>query len=114
MVISPAQSHMHMEELSSAGKPPTRTVGDPGSHGDVVAGTQGIGVKTPIAADVAASTSGFANDEHSPKEGMLSIGAKSMIVAHSMLLEVVCSCEVTINSAGAAPKLQTISAPITT
>jgi hypothetical protein len=35
---------------------------------------QGIGVKTPSAAAVAAATVGFANDVHMPKGIMLTIG----------------------------------------
>ena len=73
---------MHLLAASSAAKPagPRVTVGSPGDQG-VVTGTQGIGVSTPIAAAVAAATSGLACDMHMPKGGMFSIGAKSMIVA---------------------------------
>ena len=52
--------HMSTEELSSVGKLSSRTVGAPGTHGAGVLGMQGIGVRTPRAAAVAAATIGFA------------------------------------------------------
>ena len=42
-------------------------VGFPGIQGDEVTGMQGMGVKTPNAAVVAAATMGFANELHIPK-----------------------------------------------
>ena len=54
--------------------PPTNTVGDPGAQGAAVTGTQGIGVKTPNAAAVAAATCGFAMEVHIPKGMILTIG----------------------------------------
>ena len=56
-------------------------VGDPGVHGAVVAGMQGMGVNTPRAAAVAEATVGFAMDMHIPKVGMLVMGIISMMVA---------------------------------
>jgi hypothetical protein len=53
----------------------------PGAHGATITGMQGIGVKTPIAADVAEATVGFAKDLHMPKGMMFTMGAKSMILA---------------------------------
>jgi hypothetical protein len=50
------------------------TVAEPGTQGAGVTGTQGIGVKTPSAAAVAAATVGFASDWHIPKGGMFAIG----------------------------------------
>jgi hypothetical protein len=41
-----------------------RTVGEPGTHGAVVAGMHGMGVKTPRAAAVAEATVGLARDVH--------------------------------------------------
>src|SRR6266478_6291841 len=70
MVMTPAHMHMHMEELLRAGCLPIKTVGDPGVHGAVVAGMQGMGVNTPRAAAVAEATVGFAMDMHIPKVGM--------------------------------------------
>ncbi len=39
-----------------------RTVGEPGIHGAVVFGMHGMGVSTPLAADVADATVGLAKD----------------------------------------------------
>jgi hypothetical protein len=73
--------HIAVDVLSSAGWPPTSTVGAPGVHGAVTTGMHGCGVKTPIAADVAAATWGFEGVMHIPKVGMLTMGRLSMIVA---------------------------------
>src|SRR3546814_20474707 len=77
--------HMHLQVLSSVGRLPSSTVGAPGTHGDVVAGMQGIGVSTPIAAEVAEATVGFASEVHMPTGMMFSIGTWSMIVAAGWL-----------------------------
>jgi hypothetical protein len=47
---------MHLDTFVNAGWPPITTVGDPGAHGDAVAGMHGCGVNTPNAAAVAAAT----------------------------------------------------------
>src|SRR3546814_4246805 len=73
--------HMHLQVMSSWGRLPSSTVGAPGTHGYVVAGMQGIGVSTPIAAEVAEATVGFASEVHMPNGMMFSIGTGSMIVA---------------------------------
>ena len=65
----------------STGTPPSTTFVEPGVHGPVGTGTQGIGVWTPRAADVAAITAGFAGELHIPKVGMLAIGIVSAIVS---------------------------------
>lgn len=65
---------MHLHVLLLLGFPPTNTVGDPGAQGAAVTGTQGIGVKTPSAAAVAAATCGFAMEVHIPKGMILTIG----------------------------------------
>ena len=65
---------MHFDELLRAGIFPSITVGAPGVHGAAVAGTQGIGVKTPQAADVAEATVGLETVLHIPKVGILTIG----------------------------------------
>ena len=54
--ITPAQAHISLELLFSAGMLATSTVGDPGTQGAGITGTQGIGVSTPNAAAVAAAT----------------------------------------------------------
>jgi hypothetical protein len=51
---------------------PIMTLGAPGTHGVEVAGRQGAGVGTPIAAAVAAATTGLAGQVHIPK-GMMFI-----------------------------------------
>jgi len=76
---------MHLLSLVSMDFPPAVMVGAPGTHGAVVAGTQGMGVSTPKAEEVAAATVGLASDLHTPKEGMLLMGAKSMVVAAGLL-----------------------------
>ena len=58
--MTPAHKQLHVQALSSAGRPPIVTAGEPGTQGDAVAGMQGCGVKTPAAADVAAMTCGLA------------------------------------------------------
>src|SRR6476660_5519805 len=79
--MSPPHMHISFDELVRAGLPATITVGDPGAHGDVVFGMQGMGVKTPRAAAVAAATAGFAGDMHMPNGAILAIGIWSMIFA---------------------------------
>jgi len=74
MVMTPPQLHMSVEELVSAGLLPIITVGEPGVQGAVVTGIQGIGVSTPIAADVADATCGLASEVHIPKGGMFAMG----------------------------------------
>jgi hypothetical protein len=81
----PAHIHWHVEESFSAGWPPIITVEDPGVQGDVVMGTQGWGVSTPMAAAVAAATCGLLGDMHIPKGIRFTLGAKSWIVAAAML-----------------------------
>ena len=53
---------------------PNKTVGAPGSHGEAVAGMQGIGVNTPSAAAVAAATIGLAMLMHVPNGMTLTSG----------------------------------------
>lgn len=60
MLITPAKAHMHVHVLLRAGMLLIITVGLPGIHGADVIGVQGIGVRTPSAAAVAAATAGFA------------------------------------------------------
>jgi len=57
------------------------TFNDPGDQGEGVTGMQGIGVKTPLAAAVAAATVGFARLEHIPKGMMFAMDILSIIVA---------------------------------
>src|SRR4030081_2145764 len=78
--MTPPQEHMHLEVLLSAGIPPIRQVAEPGTQG-AVTGMQGMGVKTPSAAAVAAATVGLAMDIHMPKVGMLVMGMESAMLA---------------------------------
>jgi hypothetical protein len=114
MLITPAQLHIHLEVLSSAGKLLIVTVGAPGTQGEAVTGMHGMGVSTPSAAAVAAATSGLARLMHIPKGGIFAIGAKSMIVAAGMPLTVVVGALVAMSDAGAAPNVHIIIAPMTT
>ena len=111
--ITPAQLHMHLESEVRAGLPLMVTVGEPGAHGALVAGTQGWGVRTPKAAAVADATCGLAMEVHIPNVGILDIGAKSIIVAAGVVAVTV-GADVALSVAGAAPKVQVIMAPVTT
>jgi hypothetical protein len=69
-----------------------------------MAGMQGIGVKTPIAADVAEATVGFANDVHIPKGKILIIGLKSVMVPMGLFANITRLSGRTTNLDGAIPK----------
>jgi hypothetical protein len=99
---------MHVEVALSAGIPPSRHVGEPGTQG-AVTGTHGIGVRTPIAAAVADATVGLAIDMHMPKGGMFTMGAQSMIVAAGVVAMVLLVGS-TDNTEGATPKEHIIKA----
>ena len=77
---------MHLHVLFTAGFPPTNTVGEPGAQGAAATGTHGCGVRTPIAAAVAAATCGFAMDVHIPNGIIFTIGWLSVMHAGGMLL----------------------------
>lgn len=66
-VMIPPQAHINFELLLRAGRLPINTVGDPVIQGGIVTGMQGMGVNTPIAAAVAATTEGFDGEVHAPK-----------------------------------------------
>src|SRR5579859_5602050 len=113
MVMTPAQLHISVQELLSAGMLPIKTSGVPGTQGAVVTGTHGIGVSTPNAAAVAEATVGLAMLEHIPNGGMFTIGLLSMIFAFGGPPEVARFSGKTTRLLGATPKLHTIIAPIT-
>ena len=113
MVITPPHMHMHVEVLFNAGIPPSITVAEPGVHGAVVAGTQGIGVKTPRAAAVADATVGFATDMHIPNVGILVMGIMSMMFAAGVP-HIVRFAGNTTREDGATPKEHIITAPAVT
>ena len=68
--------HIQLQVLlsSKAVNLPIHTSETPGDQGDTVAGTQGIGVNTPIAALVAAATVGLEVDEQVPNDIMFTKG----------------------------------------
>ena len=105
---------VHMDELSRAGKPPFVTVGEPGVHGATVAGMQGMGVRTPNAAAVAAATVGFAGDIHIPNGMIFAMGAKSMIVAAGITEVEVVGADVATSVLGATPNVHISIAPVQT
>jgi len=93
-----------------AGIPPTRTVGEPGAHGAVVTGIQGMGVNTPWAAVVADATVGFEIAWHMPKGMMFTNG----FVVHDISYWHGCLDPVQRKyhqSSGANPKLHLSIAP---
>ena len=103
--------HIKVDELFSAGIFAIMTVGAPTIQGAVVMGIQGIGVKTPKAAAVAAATIGFAMDMHEPKGAMFIMGLLSMMFAAGILLAMVLFKGRTVNVPGAIPKEHIIMAP---
>jgi hypothetical protein len=111
--MTPAHKQLHVQALSSAGRPPIVTAGEPGTQGDAVAGMQGCGVKTPAAADVAAMTCGLAGLLQMPNGLMFANGAKSMIVAAPAFVPPAGLGDAE-SVDGAAPKLQVRTAPSTT
>ena len=68
----------------------------------MITGTQGIGVNTPMAAEVADATVGLAIERHMPKVGIFA-GVKSIVVAISIFMHFGRSGTVTINEQGAIP-----------
>lgn len=84
-VILPPQAHLHLEFFVSAFLFAIFTLLEPGFHGPAISGMHGIGVSTPIAAEVAADTVGLDIDLHIPKGGILTIGILSITVAAGRL-----------------------------
>jgi hypothetical protein len=103
-----------LHESVKAGFYPTSTVGEPGVHGATVAGTQGIGVKTPIAADVALATVGLAKELHIPKGMMFVKGLLSIIVPTGLFPAITLSADSKAKTLGAAPKVHVSCAPTVT
>lgn len=101
---------LHWEESVRAACPPIWTVAEPGDHGAEVTGTQGIGVKTPNAAAVAAATVGLEIELHMPKGRILRIGLLSITVASGMVVTALFNGS-TFNIDGATPKGQLSTAP---
>lgn len=80
------------------------TVGEPTIHGAGVTGTQGMGVKTPRAAAVAAATVGLDGELHIPKGIIFTSGLLSMILASGGPVSTR-FCGSTTSELGATPKL---------
>ena len=57
------------------------TLVEPGVQGEVVTGTQGVGVNAPSLAAVAAATAGLDIVPHIPNVGMLTMGANAWMLA---------------------------------
>lgn len=102
MDICPPHVHIHLLLSVNAGIFITFTMALPGAQGAGMTGTHGIGVSTPIAADVAADTVGLAIERHMPNVGILA-GVKSIVVAISMFMHFGLKGTVTINEQGAIP-----------
>lgn len=102
MEICPPHVHIHLLLSVNAGIFITFTMALPGAQGAGMTGTHGIGVSTPIAADVAADTVGLAIERHMPNVGILA-GVKSIVVAISMFMHFGLKGTVTINEQGAIP-----------
>ena len=102
----------HWQVALTAGTPPIIVLGVPGVHG-VVTGTHGIGVSTPSAAAVAATTLGFDGEMHMPKGGMFAPGAMSVIVAAGRPSIITRLSGGTSRVDGASPNEHIKAAPVT-
>ena len=98
----------------SVGAPWVSTWRLPGAQGAVVAGTHGMGVSTPQAAEVAEATVGLARERHIPKVGMLTIGLLSMILATNLPCIMELRGGITTRGTGVIPMLHFMVAPIHT
>src|SRR5580700_5570782 len=78
--------HINCDVSSSVGISPSNTVGAPGTHGATVMGMQGIGVRTTMAAAVAAATMGSAGDMHMPTGMIFTLGMVFRILAFGISL----------------------------
>lgn len=114
MLMTPAHMHMRVDVLSSVGISASKTVGAPGTQGATVAGMQGIGVSTPIAAAVAAATIGFAGDIHMPNGMIFTRGILSMMLASGISSVSTMFVGNTTSELGAMPIVHIRVAPIQT
>ena len=111
--IFPPQLHKHLQLSSKAGILDINCL-PPGVHGYETTGTQGIGVRTPIAAAVAEATVGLAIDWHIPNGIMLTMGLLSIILAIGLFCTIGRIGSATIKVDGAIPKLHCSIAPVHT
>lgn len=103
--MAPPKAHVVVQVALTTGVPPACTKGTPGVNG-VGWGVHGCGVSTPWAAAVAVATAGFANEEHIPKGGTLSMPAESLIRASGLPSTSTWAAGSTDSVAGATPKEQ--------
>jgi len=87
------------------------TVGAPSVHGAVVTGIYGLGVSTPIAAEVAPATAGLARFMRSPNGMIFTMGLLSLLLAAGMFAGIVRFTGKTLRLDGAIPKLHSNIAP---
>ncbi len=111
--ITPPHIHIHLSPIFKAGKFPHKTFGDEGIHGLTVIGIQGIGVKTPKAAVVAAKTVGFARLVHIAKGEILIIGANPIIFPIGRFDAKTLSIGKNLTGIGDIPKEHTHIPPVT-
>lgn len=113
MLIIPPNEHTAWLGCATAGILATIVLGAVGIQGAMVMGVQGMGVKTPKAAAVAAATAGFAKLMHIPKGMMFIKGLESIMLpagGFAMTLDV----GKNTRELGATPKLHMARAPVTT
>ncbi|BAY54565.1 response regulator receiver sensor signal transduction histidine kinase [Leptolyngbya boryana NIES-2135] len=79
----PPNAQLQIAVFGRAGILPIFTLIAPGDQGLTIAGIQGMGVRTPKAAAVAAATAGFAIELHMANGKIFAIGILSKIVAAS-------------------------------
>ena len=108
--ICPPQLHIHLQLSNNTGKLEIFTC-PPGAQGATITGIQGIGVSTPIAADVAEATVGLANDWHMPKGAILTMGLLSMILPIAMFINLGRVGSIIDKVDGAIPNVHCNSAP---
>lgn len=105
---------MSLELLFKAGILAISTWGEPGAQGAGITGVQGMGVRTPRAAEVADATAGLASELHIPKGSILRKGTLSIILAAGILDVITRLVGSTVKLEGATPKLHCIMAPMHT
>jgi hypothetical protein len=112
--IIPAQVHRHLLSTVASGISLAFIKAEGGAQGAGMTGTQGIGVNTPSAAAVAATTSGFVGLLHIANGSTFTRGIISMIVAvaKASFTTGFPGISVATNRLGAAPKLQVSAHPV--
>ena len=101
---------MHLQLSSRAGNLEIFAC-PPGAHGAAITGMQGMGVSTPMAADVAEATVGFANDWHMPNGAMLTMGLLSMMLPIAIFIHLGRMGSMTEKVPGAIPNVHCSIAP---